>query len=235
MIVIDLLKTLSLEDLYNIGKISYLKDENTDNFNEEDIKDYVHSYTELWLNIRGILVKKNTDVVLIPSSKVDADGDFIYIEASLYRKRDILALAKNVNLERFTSYEEIFHLSPSAVEGILKTIKLPTSYAYEYEDWSNILGYEVFTETLTEEGRLYFIESILYEMSYFGVENEDIKHKKKANLSNCKDYEKVSFDDVPYDVNSLSAMKEKIDDLNRKLLFNNISSYNSIKSYLLSK
>lgn len=69
-------------------------------------------------------------------------------------------LAKNVNLERFTSYEEIFHLSPSAVEGILKTVKLPTSYAYEYDDWSNI------SELYNDSNNLQIYTSCDWDLAY---------------------------------------------------------------------
>ena len=55
--------------------------------------------------------------------------------------------------------------------------KLPEHYAFEFNAWDEILGAQVFLPNVEKAGRLLFLATVFYEMTFFGLTEESHQAK----------------------------------------------------------
>ena len=62
------------------------------------------------------------------------------------------------------------------------TLLYPVSknHAYEYALWDEIIGYEVIRENVEEFGLVPFVSEIIYKMTYFGFDEEELAEIREA-------------------------------------------------------
>lgn len=71
--------------------------------------------------------------------------------------------------------ENIDKLSLEEVNRVLSQLKLPDSYAYNLSPQDEVLGYEISPANLSDIGAAKLIAAILYEMTFWGFDEEEIK------------------------------------------------------------
>ena len=77
-----------------------------------------------------------------------------------------------------STLKNIQSLDLNDIEQILETTTLPSSYAFEFSPWNEILGYELFVPNINSFGADTLLAVIIYEMTFCGFTEED--HQKEV-------------------------------------------------------
>lgn len=80
-----------------------------------------------------------------------------------------------------STLKNIQSLDLNDIEQILETTTLPSSYAFEFSPWNEILGYELFVPNINSFGADKLLAVIIYEMTFCGFTEED--HQKRFRNS----------------------------------------------------
>ena len=161
----------------------------------------------------------------------DADEQLKNIDEDNYNKMD--------NKERHKLIEEIMENN----KGLL-----PESYAYEFSEWEEILGFEVIEENIKNVGIAKILAYIIYEMTFFGYSRElvdeevqkldeaieEVNKVKELPIEEQEKYFKtIDFEkDFNYiDTRSEEQKKFEEDILTRENFYNLWITYKIIKEY----
>ena len=132
---------------------------------------YIFENFQKMLQIAPAVNKEGCIVYCIYHKNLLYDEDS-YLDASMIYKRDLIE--KDINIIDFDD-ENRELLSPEEHEK-----KYIQNYAFEFEPWSIVLGYEVADASIEEYGKNEVAAAILNEMTFFGFEEEEaFKHAKK--------------------------------------------------------
>lgn len=77
-----------------------------------------------------------------------------------------------------STLKNIQSLGLNDIEQILEATTLPSSYAFEFSPWNEILGYELFVPNVNSFGADKLLAVIIYEMTFCGFTEED--HQKEV-------------------------------------------------------
>lgn len=102
-----------------------------------------------------------------------------YLNASIIYKKDLIE--KDIHIINFDDEERENELGQEEYEK-----KYIQSYAFEFEPWNQILGYEVANSSIEEYGINEVAAAILNEMTFFGYEEANaLKHaQNEINILN---------------------------------------------------
>ena len=100
-------------------------------------------------------------------------------------------------LTAMTEYypEEKNNLSDEELEQEFKkrvnATTLPSGYAYEFNEWEDILGYEVDEDNVNAIGKEKFAGIVLYEMSFNGFDRESQDERREDLENRMKEFEEI--------------------------------------------
>lgn len=77
-----------------------------------------------------------------------------------------------------STLKNIQSLGLNDIEQILEATTLPSSYAFEFSPWNEILGYELFVPNVNSFGADKLLAVIIYEMTFCGFTEEE--HQKEV-------------------------------------------------------
>jgi len=147
--------------------------------------------------------------------------------------------------EKLDSISNVNLLSDEEVAKLLSERTVPDSYAYEFEDWNEILGYKTDDENIVTFGEARLLACVLYELTYLGVNEEAVEKERRALKNAVKDVKNiienaednlkdcfVSWDEIK----QMFDGDEIIDDAepsniqcSREMLENNLKTYQMLK------
>ena len=113
---------------------------------------------------------------------------------------------------------------------------MPHGYGYEFNEWEETLGYEVYTQNLTEENIQEALYNILYEMTFNGMTRETQEERKNELDDSIKETEellklpeeerKKHFKDAKdlFDLFDVSITKKELNESERLLWYCSLKS-----------
>lgn len=170
---------LTKADLYEIAKEEAkieleeydLKSENIIPFSLSDMTEKIlKKYQQMLL----ISENKNHENIIVVAYTVDIDEDMnSFYDATLYMRSELLNKEFRhfdyMNLEKMNNHN-------------LDAEKYVNAYAFEFEEWEDILGYEVAEESIERYGLNTVAKSILAEMTFFGFDYKKSSEQKKEEI-----------------------------------------------------
>ena len=139
--------------------------------------------------------KVSDDYIMIYQKYYDTDIDDEIKEYSimeLYKKDELQkSLDKIHGMENpVTYYNE--SMSKDDLKGLVQKYDfLPHGYGYEFNEWEETLGYEVYTKNLTAENIQEALYNILYEMTFNGMTRETQEERKNELDDSIKETEEL--------------------------------------------
>lgn len=157
----------------------------------------IHSVQEM-LKLEEIINEENILAVM----KVIAldEPDNTYYTASLIKKSDLM------NKEiRYVNYDDK-DTDQESFEEIEK--KYVQTYAFEFNDWKEILGYSVSDVSIKEYGINVVASAIFDEMTFFGLEYEKVNERTEEEM-NILDERIKEIEEHPENLKPISEVFEK--------------------------
>lgn len=157
----------------------------------------IHSVQEM-LKLEEIINEENILAVM----KVIAldEQDNTYYTASLIKKSDLM------NKEiRYVNYDDK-DTDQESFEEIEK--KYVQTYAFEFNDWKEILGYSVSDVSIKEYGINVVASAIFDEMTFFGLEYEKVNERTEEEM-NILDERIKEIEEHPENLKPISEVFEK--------------------------
>ena len=110
--------------------------------------------------------------------------------------RSIEALSDSETETLFKKYSEFLdkRKKNDTQEETIDIYEWPQSYAYEFTQWNEILGYLIPNHVIGSDEECSYAASIIYEMTFFGFdESEQIKEREKLDesIKEAKEIEKL--------------------------------------------
>lgn len=157
----------------------------------------IHSVQEM-LKLEEIINEEN----ILEVMKVIAldEPDNTYYTASLIKKSDLM------NKEiRYVNYDDK-DTDQESFEEIEK--KYVQTYAFEFNDWKEILGYSVSDVSIKEYGINVVASAIFDEMTFFGLEYEKVNERTEEEM-NILDERIKEIEEHPENLKPISEVFEK--------------------------
>lgn len=126
-----------------------------------------------FINMLLSLTPKKEDGIIVFEKYWDGLEDNTntsYITPELYHKEDLEIYLKNIENKDIPTSICDESLLGEELKKLRKTFDdFPQAYAFEFEEWETILGWDVYEGNLEELGLQECIYNILYEMSFNGI------------------------------------------------------------------
>lgn len=179
--------------------LSYL---NKSNHNMVNIK-----YGKVYDTLMNIEPKDLVDDSVILNNEYIYNGE-AEISTTLYPIKDIIEKFKeNADFESVKNAKDLTEDEMKSFDNIFEGI---TKYSYEIDDWENVLGYRVI---ITDDELKYDVAaSILYEITFYGYDEETIGEFKKSLEDTVKEIEE--------------SMEKELKDLSKKAEYKEVDEDN---------
>lgn len=231
MILQDLLKALTKEDYLQIGAIhkewvSFLQP-------DAPAERIAHVMQEFGEMLSGLPVEPSEYILLaLPTFENGTPETHaeLFLKNALREKHNIIA-EKDIPQYQETDGKEVF------TEIIQDTANyLPSAYGYEFSPWEMVLGATVLPENFeqTELGKIPFIASALFNMSFNGTTAEAQKkaredlHVSLEKIEKMPEEERIStscsFDDLRLEL-GIYRPEEEREESNRLVLLDSVQTY----------
>ena len=231
VILQDLIKTLTREDYLQIGAIhkewvSFLQP----NVSAERIAHTMQDFGEM---LSGLRVEPSEYILLaLPTFENGTPETHaeLFLKDSLLEKHGIIA-ERNMPQYQETDTKDVF------TEIIQDTADyLPSAYGYEFSPWEMVLGATVLPENFNQSGlgKIPFIASALFNMSFSGTSVEAQKKAREDLLVSLVEIEEMSeeerisasclFDDLRLEL-GIYRPEEEREESNRLVLLDSVRTY----------
>lgn len=185
MTVKDLILAHTAEDMYSI----YLGMYYAEGYDARKRERGRHNFCEFYSKLKDIELVSSDGIILVCQSY--SDGHRV-LEAPLFYKEeietdfDINSPLKDINIA------EVESISNENIQKIVQNSSLPQCYSYELLLWEETLGFEVSETNIQSVGSLQALSAILYELSFFGYDEESKKEECKKLDEALKEVEQIA-------------------------------------------
>lgn len=171
MIVRDLIKLVldnyPLEFVIQYGKINDIKED------DEKFVDFLEHTLYLLDRMTQIEPAESDMVILGQYTYYEFDNDFFF-DTSAYKKEDLKNWEDNCDVAIIQNRDMTFEEKMK----FMSDHHLPTSYAYEFNEWAETLGYDVSETNIALYTPVVVLADIINEMTFFGDQEEDVLEQK---------------------------------------------------------
>lgn len=193
---------------------------------------------------------KDTNHLILGIQIVDDDeenGRREFLDAFLFKKDDLVAKFDwDSSLSRVTTLEG---LTDEQIEEMAHTRIFPDNYAYDLSPWTEILGYEVDPDNALEVGPVPLAATVLWEMTFFGFDEEDVESEREERYRRVRELDKVLkfpeekqekyfipieqvFAELGLPEQTAEEQEENYRKLCREMAENGLRKYQTIRAYL---
>ena len=186
-----------------------------------------------------------TDYILLGVCHMYDDREFL--DANLYRKSELPA--ELAPLPDILTMKGIDELTADETEQAARAIQLPQSYAFELSPWREVLGYEVNIANAQEVGVAAFCAAVLYEMTFFGFDEETVDAERQKLYDSFREAEELDklppeerakhffsaeevFAELGIPESSEEEQQETHRQMCREMLFNSLRTYQMLEKYM---
>ena len=175
------------------------------------------------------------------------EGEFL--DPCLYCKEEITAsFREDSELSRLNGIEG---LSEEEIKRLAQIRDFPSSYAFEFSPWNEILGYEVDMQNACEVGAAALCAAVLWEMTFFGLDEAQVEEERRKLDELLREAEKLSalpeeerekhytsaeefFAKWGFPEPTEEERRESKRRLYREILINNLRTYRALEKYMES-
>lgn len=207
MRIIDLIKLADIDRQVEIVIKNLEKYEKYFSYKEEKIRNVQEALIENLLNTEA---KENNNDLLVFEKCWDSlvdDGPEEIIDVSFVKKDELREFFKNTGKITFPviDTEKLEHDKYTEEEliDIIDSIpELPQPYSFIFSPWEDILGAEVFVQSIEETEMQECIYQLLYELSFNGITKEQQDKNRKDFETSMNSFKElgesdyISFDDM---------------------------------------
>lgn len=143
--------------------------------------------------IKSMSVTQSDDwiIVLMPYYDDLADDDIIYIGSDLYKKSEIKEQFREDDVvEKDT---DISLWDADKISNYFKTKPYVTTWGFEFSEWDEVIGFEVWQGSIDEFSLERCAAAILHEMTYCGFTPEQVKTRIEK-IFNKSENEEIEMD-----------------------------------------
>lgn len=105
----------------------------------------------------------------------DIDEGYEYMDACMVYEDELTGKISY----RERTYEEIYKMTKDELWNELRNVKTPQTYAFEFSDWEEILGFYVPDCEIEMYGLERVMASVVHEMTFFGYEREPMEEERE--------------------------------------------------------
>ena len=133
-----------------------------------------------WLDsILTLQEQRDINAVIVVDKNVSDfpdEKDYEYIDTSLLHIDELkMSKIRIPNIEE----NEVWNMPEEEVDFLLPLPSLPQTYAFEFCDWEEILGYSISQSNIDEYGLEAILAGVIYEMTFFGYERTDMEEERE--------------------------------------------------------
>lgn len=191
MIVQELLKQADLNkqvELICNSQPSYEKP-----YDKEIVRENMDDFINMLLTLKP---NKNKDNIIVYEKYWDTDLDDDikeYSVSELYKKESFLACLDKVKNMEVPVTDYSLDMSKDELKALVMQCDfVPEGYAYEFNDWEDTLGYEVYMGNLSDESdKQNAIYNILYEMSFNGMTRDSQTERQEELEKSVKETDEL--------------------------------------------
>lgn len=192
MVVKDLIKKVDIDkqvELICLNRESYEKP-----YDKDKVKCIQNNFINKLLSLEP---KKTNDSIIIFEKYWDGFSDEPikeYVGPKLYKKEDLILFLKDIKENDLPLREQEFNENMDSLTLKSLVEKFPTfpnAYAFEFELWEEILGYEVYEKNLNSFDLQECIYKILFEMSFNGFDEESQQERRDELTETIKHNEEL--------------------------------------------
>ncbi len=166
----DLIRECPVESI-----VDYIVDR--DGISEDERAETFSNYSSF---VEDILGREPVESDFVMLGILYGDGGKSEKETSLYKKEELLSKTDRDSEIGKLSFEDVDALSDEETDRITLLYPVSKNHAYEYALWDEIIGYEVIRENVEEFGLVPFVSEIIYKMTYFGFDEEELAEIREA-------------------------------------------------------
>lgn len=178
----------------------------------------------------------------------DADGEFL--DPCLYDKKEIITEFDPASaFSQLKDPSQIDALDDDTAERLAHIRFRPESYGFELSPWNEILGFEVDADNVQAVGAAALCLEILYEMTFFGFEEEQVEAERQRVYEAVRESEEIrklpeeeqEKHFIPaerifteFNVPERTEKEQQADHrrLCREVLSNNMRTYQALRAYV---
>lgn len=204
----------------------------------------IRRITALIDSLRG-MEQEATNYILLGVCHMYDDKEFL--DANLYYKSELPA--ELAPLPEVLEMKGIDELTVDETEQAARAIQLPQCYAFELSPWREVLGYEVNIANAQEIGIAAFYAAVLYEMTFFGFDEEAVDAERQKLYDSLREAEELdklpleerakhffSAEKVFAELGIPEASEEERQETHwqmcREMLFNSLRMYRMLEKYM---
>ena len=186
-----------------------------------------------------------TDYILLGVCHMYDDKEFL--DAHLYYKSELPA--ELAPLPEVLKMKGIDELTVDETEQAARAIQLPQCYAFELSPWREVLGYEVNIANAQEVGIAAFCAAVLYEMTFFGFDEEAVDAERQKLYDSFREAEELDklppeerakhffsaeevFAELGIHEPSEEERQETYRQMCREMLINSLRTYQMLEKYV---
>jgi hypothetical protein len=169
------------------------------------LKDLIKLYN--WLSVELTLLKLYPDQVTMVDDYRKVFERLTFLESENYNMSIVLA-EYNCDLDDESEISTYVDVSGRKIENDPNT--LTDSYAIEFLDWKKWLGMDLAPETIQNFSELEIIVHCLYEMTFMGYNEEEIKEQFYQINNRVEEYNNFTEEEKKDMTVSLDEIKSKI-------------------------
>ena len=186
-----------------------------------------------------------TDYILLGVCHMYDDKEFL--DANLYYKSELPA--ELAPLPEVLEMKGIDELTVDETEQAARAIRLPQCYAFELSPWREVLGYEVNIANAQEVGIAAFCAAVLYEMTFFGFDEEAVDAERQKLYDSFRGAEELDklppeerakhffsaeevFAELGIHEPSEEERQETYRQMCREMLINSLRTYRMLEKYM---
>lgn len=133
-----------------------------------------------WLDyVLTLKEQRDEDILIVINKNVGTfldEKDYEYMDASIVHKEDLKE--EDIKIPNIKE-DNIWKMTEEEANSSLLSLSIPQGYAFELSDWEEILGYSVPQCMINIYGLETTMACVIYEMTFFGYEREDMEEKRE--------------------------------------------------------
>lgn len=191
MILKDLILTHTAKEVCSVYFDMYYAEES----DATKLKRGHHNFCEFYNKLKDIEPILSDSIILVCYEYFDGHrilGTQLFDTEEVEQEFDVNSPLKDIKAT------EIETMSNEEIQKIVQDSNLPQHYSYELLRWEQTLGFEVSKSNIRSVGTLQALSAILYELSFFGYDEETKKEEyRKLNeaLKESEQFKKLPIEE----------------------------------------
>lgn len=132
-----------------------------------------------------------SDNILYVAELID-EGELHY-DVYFYKNTDVEQWKNSANYNfKPPTVTQISNSTIEEIDQLFEGFELPQGCSFSFVSWSEVLGYQVNMENLEHIGKLKYVAAFLDELTFFGIEEEEMEKEREELDSRCKELDEIN-------------------------------------------